>query len=148
MKYFTDLFVTLNTKLSVARYADIVIEEAAQEMLNMISSTFLNDSKRILSVQYSPPGNNVLSTKIPLMSAEVGNRRGMLHAHFVLEVVSRKRFHLSNLNKTLQTYFDDFYPGCYVRATLASSSRAKNYAAKKHVTSRIQIPARRIIGRS
>lgn len=80
-------------------------------------------------------------------SIEEGDKYGRVHAHFNLSIEHETNVYLRHpdgrtLNRVLIDWFNaalqpDTGKDCYVRASLAESSRAKNYATKASVASTV-----------
>lgn len=80
-------------------------------------------------------------------SIEEGDKYGRVHAHFNLSIEHETNVYLRHpdgrtLNRVLIDWFNaalqpDTGKDCYVRASLAESSRAKNYATKASVASAV-----------
>lgn len=137
---YTDLFITVDTHVAPENEAE---RERITAVLTRAIRKFL--SAAVLKVVILCEDASRLRRVVPSGGAvELGDKYGRVHAHFNLSIGHETNVYLKHpdgrtLNTVIADWFDnelrpDTGKACYVRASLAESSRAKNYAAKSSNT--------------
>lgn len=132
--YSTDLFVTVNPHRT---YSTGLHEDFRAAIVALTEPA---TAQRVLGESAKHPTIYEARIEAEEIGWELSKRQRFLHAHFLLELTHSGGLHLGPLGdpegvgtqRRLQLYFDRALgvPGVYVHASLAPSSRAKNYMRK------------------
>ncbi len=144
---YTDLMITVDTHCQPKDDEDRV---RLTELLKRVLKEF-NTAAALKATLLCEDPSKLRRVVMTSASVEEGDKYGRVHAHFNLSIEHETNVYLRHpdgrtLNRVLIDWFNarlepETGKDCYVRASLAESSRAKNYATKASAASTASVPS-------